>query len=412
MWICLPDLRVHLLLPADRALFARSMRSAYVSACKKDPETTEMAKNFSPMDLDYIHVQESTSADDTIEAKRRFEQFAAERGVSVKHYHADNGIFASRGFREEVAKCGQRLTFCGVGAHHQNGVAERRIQDLSDSARAMLAHAAHRNPAVTAHLWPYAALKHASYTRRLMPRDKHSKSPEELFAKSSVRPTTKYLHAFGCPVHVLQGALQGGSSIPKWDARSRTGVYLGQSQQHASSVSLILNPQTGYISPQFHCVYDDRFDTPSRDKTFSQLRAEKAGLQEDRENEPTPVFDSRDYSKSRIPDRFHEPFDSLPVAEEEPPQPQHEPVSRRLRFVDELEQQENEGADDQQQHQQQADPDPEPAPPAPDPDPEPRSGRAIRRTRRLEESSLLPTLRSFVAIIAHVTMALARLEDF
>jgi hypothetical protein len=103
-------------------------------------------------DLDYVHVQESTSAEDTIEAKQTFDKFSLERGVRVEHYHADNGIFASSGFREEVQWCGQRLTFCGVGAHHQNGVAERRIQDLTDSARAMLAHAAHRNASVTAHL--------------------------------------------------------------------------------------------------------------------------------------------------------------------------------------------------------------------------------------------------------------------
>jgi hypothetical protein len=91
------------------------------------------------------------------------------------------------------------LTFCGVGAHHQNGVSERRIQDLTDSARAMLAHAAHRNHSVSAHLWPYA-LRHASYTRTILPRNGHSKSPEDFFTQSQVRPTTKYLHPFGCSV--------------------------------------------------------------------------------------------------------------------------------------------------------------------------------------------------------------------
>ncbi len=157
-------------------------------------------------DLDYVHVQESTSAVDTIDAKRQFEQFCQERGVRVKHYHADNGIFSSRGFREDVQQCGQTLSFCGVGAHHQNGVAERRIQDLVGSARSSLAYAAHRNPAITANLWPYA-LRHASYVRRIMPREHHSKSPEELYTGSPIRPTTKFLHAFGCPVYVLKDAL-------------------------------------------------------------------------------------------------------------------------------------------------------------------------------------------------------------
>ena len=120
------------------------------------------------------------------------------------------------------------------------------MQDLADSARASLAHAAHRNPAITANLWPYA-LRHASYVRRIMPRENHSNSPEELFTKSMVRPTTKFLHAFGCPVYVLQASLQGGNTLPKWEERSRVGVYLGHSSQHAQNVSHVFNPKTGFI---------------------------------------------------------------------------------------------------------------------------------------------------------------------
>ena len=258
-------------------------------------------------DLDYVHVQESTSATDTVEAKKRFEQFCNDRGVQVKHYHADNGIFASKGFRDEVQRCGQTLSFCGVGAHHQNGVAERRIQDLADSARSSLAHAAHRNPAITANLWPYA-LRYASYVRRIMPRENHSKSPEELFARTQVRPTTKYLHPFGCPVFVLHEALQGGNSIPKWDERSRVGVFLGHSAQHAQNVSLILNPRTGYVSPQFHCVYDDHFDSSKTDANFSKLWAEKAGFMT-RSNDDKEELKYKDCLHTRVPVTLQVPFE-------------------------------------------------------------------------------------------------------
>jgi len=227
--------------------------------------------------LDYVHLQESTSADETIEAKQAFERFASEHGVKIEHYHCDNGIFASRAFREAVKNSGQSISFCGVGAHHQNGIAEKRIQDLSDMARALLTHAAHRNPAVTSHLWPYA-LRHASYVRRMLPATGSDKSPEEIFSAAPVRPTTRFLHPFGCPVYVLSDDLQGGKSIPRWDERSRVGVYVGHSAQHSPTVSLILNPQTGYISPQFHCVFDDNFDTPSQDAKFSAIWEEKAGF--------------------------------------------------------------------------------------------------------------------------------------
>ncbi len=40
----------------------------------------------------------------------------------------------------------------------------------------------------------------------------------------------------------------------------------------------ILNPITGYISPQFHCIYDDKFNSRKHDKSSSTFWAEKAGL--------------------------------------------------------------------------------------------------------------------------------------
>ncbi|MDA3833359.1 MAG: reverse transcriptase domain-containing protein [Spirochaetales bacterium] len=362
-------------------------------------------------DLDYVHVQESTSAEDTIEGKRKFEQFCFERGVKVQHYHADNGIFASRGFREEVQRCGQKLTFCGVGAHHQNGVAERRIQDLCDSARSMLAHASHRNPAVNAHLWPYA-LRHASYTRRILPRQGHSKSPEELFTKSPVRATTKFLHPFGCPVYVLQAALQSGGTQPKWDDRSRVGINLGHSAQHAPSVSLILNPTTGYVSPQFHCVYDNGFDTPKKDKNFSNIWSKKAGLEPGIQTEPMLQIGTTDYSTSPIPDHFQVPFDAIDQTEttvfDTVDSSEDFPVSGDDGDGDEAlietmepsqdPMPENEGAGDDSQQPEQ----------------EPRttrSGRTIKRSQRLQESELLPVLQSFAAVVHHVTNVLSRLDD-
>jgi hypothetical protein len=41
------------------------------------------------------------------------------------------------------------------------------------------------------------------------------------------------------------------------------GLYLGHSPTHAANISLILNPQTGHVSPQFHLIYDDDFVTVS-----------------------------------------------------------------------------------------------------------------------------------------------------
>ena len=68
-------------------------------------------------------------------------------------------------------------------------------------------------------------------------------------------------HHFGIPVYLLNNDLQSGKKISKGLPVSRLGIYLGKSPRHALSVSLILNPRTGNVSPQFHVKFDDTFQT-------------------------------------------------------------------------------------------------------------------------------------------------------
>jgi hypothetical protein len=113
-----------------------------------------------------------------------------------------------------------------------------------------------------------------------LPREVGSSSPIQKFSTLDVKDTQfpKKAHPFGCPVYVLDAALQSGKGKSKWTERSRLGVYLGYSPEHASSVALVLNLQTGHVSPQFHVVFDDRFDTVAEDANFETLWQEKAGL--------------------------------------------------------------------------------------------------------------------------------------
>jgi hypothetical protein len=68
------------------------------------------------------------------------------------------------------------------------------------------------------------------------------------------------LHVFGSPCFVLGSRLQSGiAGPPKWEPRSRLGIYVGHSPSHAGLVALVLNPRTGHILPQFHVVFDDLF---------------------------------------------------------------------------------------------------------------------------------------------------------
>jgi hypothetical protein len=57
--------------------------------------------------------------------------------------------------------------------------------------------------------------------------------------------------------------MQSGGKGPKWTERARIGMYLGNSPIHARSVALVLNLETGLVSPQFHIRFDDLFETAS-----------------------------------------------------------------------------------------------------------------------------------------------------
>ena len=46
--------------------------------------------------MGFIYLQKTCSAEETIEAKRAFEQYAENRAVRVQAYHADNGIFKAK----------------------------------------------------------------------------------------------------------------------------------------------------------------------------------------------------------------------------------------------------------------------------------------------------------------------------
>jgi hypothetical protein len=81
------------------------------------------------------------TSQETVEAKRAFEIFAEQHGVQILHYHCDNGRFANNAIKQACESARQRLTFCGVNAHFQNGIAKKAIRDLCESARKQLLHA-------------------------------------------------------------------------------------------------------------------------------------------------------------------------------------------------------------------------------------------------------------------------------
>eukprot|EP00804_Cyclotella_cryptica_P016958 CCRYP_001893-RA/>CCRYP_001893-RA protein AED:0.31 eAED:0.30 QI:0/0/0/1/0/0.33/3/0/518 len=221
----------------------------------------------------------SLHALDTLCGKQPFEQSASDYDLSIKHYHTDNSVFCSDKFHSNCTTQGQKLTFSGVGAHHQNSVAEQAIGSICAMARANMLHAQLCWPSCSPiDLWPLA-MSYAIWVHIRLPPNGSGLSPEELWTRTTSDGTSfQRCHVFGCTVYVPEPALQDGKKVPKWASWSRQGIFVGFLSEHSSSVPLVLNPMTQHILPQYHVIFDDDFATvPSLntieewDKLFDQL---------------------------------------------------------------------------------------------------------------------------------------------
>jgi hypothetical protein len=74
------------------------------------------------------------------------------------------------------------------------------------------------------------------------------------------------------------------------------------------SVPLVLNTQSGNVSPQFHCIYDHEFATCKRDAKFTSLWQFKAKFQS-----KAATTDRTDVLPTLAPGRYDENNINLPV---------------------------------------------------------------------------------------------------
>jgi hypothetical protein len=323
-------------------------------------------------DYTYVHFHIRLTSEETVKAKHAFEAHLLTHGVKVQHYHADNGRFQDNLFKDDCKKKNQQLTFCGVNAHFQNGRAEKKIRDLQDATRTSLLHAMRKWPdAININLWPYA-MRYAMDVHNALPSKGKEDSPLELLTGVKRKIPMHQFHHFGCPTYVLDSNLQGGKrGNMKWKERARVGINLGFSPQHARSVHLILSMTTGCASPQFHCIFEDHFQTlsektipPSRwqEKAYFKepiMREENQGMIEerirlhegeslpehhadipgdihiDRQRDQEPATDQRQVQTQRPPPRQEERPQVNPQEhqEREPPQNQPERRTRSQRVI-------------------------------------------------------------------------------
>jgi hypothetical protein len=209
-----------------------------------------------------VNHQVSLNAKETIRGKHLFERESMNCGHTISSYQGDNGVYKSDAFVADLQERGQMIVYSGVGAHHQNGFAERAIRTVSESARAMLLHAAiHWPEEILLDLWPLA-MDYAVWIWNRMSRKESGLAPVEIFCGATLDKTILHnTHIFGCPAYMLDPKIQDGKKLPRWQPKSCCGQFLGFSKQHASTIGLIRNLNTRLISPQFHVVFDDQFTT-------------------------------------------------------------------------------------------------------------------------------------------------------
>ena len=146
-------------------------------------------------------------------------------------------------------------------------------------------------------------MNNASTIRAFTLREGEKRTQLQKFAQTSDPPSVNRFHTFGCPVYTLDPNLQSGNAQPnKWTDRSKVGIFPGFSREHASTVSLVLNPITELTSPQFHVKHDDRFEStkyPIRHERSRKMAGSHPNSSGAKEEESTSTDSSEGASSTR-----------------------------------------------------------------------------------------------------------------
>ena len=116
-----------------------------------------------------------------MEGKYAYERFAHHHGVKIKHYRGNNMRYNETDFIDSCKQTNQKFNYCGVGAHHQNGLAEAKNKTLVYGARTLILYTKRRwHKVINVALWPFATLATAKSHNELS-LDENCKSPLEKF---------------------------------------------------------------------------------------------------------------------------------------------------------------------------------------------------------------------------------------
>ena len=120
------------------------------------------------------------SLTETLLAKSEMDKVMAQAGRTVKHYHADKGRFSDNGFVDAVNGKDQKITFCGVGTHHQNGIIENKNKILTTGGRTLLLHGRRMWPKMIDEMFWTFAIKAVAERLNSLQVDLTGQTPESI----------------------------------------------------------------------------------------------------------------------------------------------------------------------------------------------------------------------------------------
>jgi hypothetical protein len=127
----------------------------------------------------------------------------------------------------------------------------------------MLNHAISRwDKTDMAERWPFA-IQHAAIvynTTKQRSQDYELIPWEQVTGERSKLDQTD-MHPLFFRVYVLDQRMQEGTSPPKWTKRTTQKGYVGHLHHYSKSVPMVWDPKTKLVSPQFHVIFDENFDT-------------------------------------------------------------------------------------------------------------------------------------------------------
>ena len=107
--------------------------------------------------------------------------------------------------------------------------------------------------------WPFF-IKYVSERHNILQLDHKGQTPNSILYGVDVEDIpVKSFHTLFFPIYAIDVRLQssGRAGLPKWEPRSRIGVYLVHLPFHAGRMALVLNDTTRQVSPHYHVCFDD-----------------------------------------------------------------------------------------------------------------------------------------------------------